>query len=88
MACCMTGVDTGTTQNNCPAECRVNFFSVFLCQGCRDIWRDCWWKVLCVTLARIWVSKSEYFKKCHATNSMRNGSFHATFTLQEGGAEV
>ena len=34
------GFEKAFCQSSCPAEVRSEFFSVFLCQRCREIWRE------------------------------------------------
>ena len=67
------------SQSRTLQKCEVNFFSVFLCQRCREIWRE---------IFRVLRFPGFEYRKHHAKNGVKNGKFHANFTLLERGADI
>ena len=55
----------------------VKFFSVFLCQRCREIWRE----IFRATFSRVWVCDGKFHQNFTSKTVMKNGKFHANFTL-------
>ena len=62
----------------------VKFFSVFLCQRCREIWHEIWREILgkfSVLRFQGLDVRVKISPKFHFKNGMKNGKFHANFTL-------
>ena len=58
----------------------VKIFSVFLCQRCREIWREILVKFSALRFPGFGCA-TEISPKCHVKNGVENGKFHANFTL-------
>ena len=66
----------------------VKNFSVFLCQRCREIWREILVKFSLLDFPGFGCPR-ESFAKIHAKNGVKNGKFHVNLTLRLGhGADV
>ena len=62
-------------------KCESDFFSVFLCQRCREIWREIfWWNFPRYVFQGLGV-RGKISPKFHVKNGVKNGQFHANFTL-------
>ena len=76
------GPEKGSEQLPCRSA-EVKFFSVFLCQRCREIWREILGDIFRATFSRVWVCDGKF----HVKNGVKNGKFHANFTLPGRSAE-
>ena len=65
----------------------VKVFSVFLCQRCREIWREIWVKFPRYVFQGLG-ARGTISQKFHAKNAVKSGKFHANFTLLGHSAEV
>ena len=65
----------------------VNFFAVFLCQRCREIWREILVNFSCYVFQGLGV-RWKISPKFHVKNGVKNGKFHANFTLLGRSAET
>ena len=61
----------------------VKFFSVFLCQRCREIWRE----IFRAAFSRVWVCDGKFHQNFTSNVGVKNGKFHANFTLPGRSAE-
>ena len=88
----MLGVEAALGSTNPPPQfsevseqlpCRSaegKYFSVFLCQRCREIWREKFrWDFACYVFQALGVRR-KLSPKCHVKNGAKNGKFHANFT--------
>ena len=75
-------------QNNHPAEVRSDIFLRFLCQECREIWREILVKFSeclifqCLGLRSVDTLSQNF---THKKNGAKSGKFHESFTLLGGG---
>ena len=75
-------------QSSYPAEVRSEFFSVFLCQRCREIWREMLVEIIRVLrFPGFGCLKRKISLQFHATNSVKNGKCRTNFTLLGRGAD-
>ena len=71
------------------AATRANFFSVFLCQRCGDIWREIFGAIFCVLrFPGFGCPNRKISPTFHPKNGVKNGKFHAKFTLRGHGADL
>ena len=65
-------------------KCGVKIFSVFVCQRCREIWREIF---RMLRFPGFECLKRKISPKRHAKNGVNNRQFHINFTLLGRGAE-
>ena len=72
------------SQSSYPAEVRSeHFLRSFSAEGVVKFWSH----FLCATFSKVWVSNSEISPTFHTKNGVKNGIFHADFTLLGRGAD-
>ena len=66
----------------------VKIFSVFLCQRCRELWREILVKFSVLHFPGFGCARENFTPEFHVRNGVKNGKFHANSTLLGRSADV
>ena len=85
----MWGTFAGTLSEQLPCRsAEEKFLSIFLCQRCREIWREILEKFSVLRFPGFGCARENFTKISRQKRCEKNGKFHANFTLLGRSAET